>query len=72
MSGCAPNAVFSDAFLRDIPKADVHVHLDGSMRLETLIELARETDGLNLPSYDPAELRDAGAGEIFAPPRRAS
>jgi adenosine deaminase len=25
-----------------LPKSDLHVHLDGSLRLETLIELARE------------------------------
>ena len=31
-----------EAFLHDIPKTDLHVHLDGSMRIETLIELARE------------------------------
>jgi adenosine deaminase len=30
------------AFIRAIPKTDLHVHLDGSLRLPTLIELARE------------------------------
>lgn len=29
------------AFLRALPKTDVHLHLDGSVRLETLIELAQ-------------------------------
>lgn len=48
--------MFSDAFLREIPKTDLHVHLDGSMRLGTLIELARE-HGVELPSYDEDELR---------------
>ena len=28
------------AFLEAIPKTDLHVHLDGSLRLATLIELA--------------------------------
>ncbi len=37
-------------FLRAIPKTDLHVHLDGSLRLETLIELARERK-ITLPSY---------------------
>lgn len=32
------------------------MHLDGSLRLKTLIELAQEI-GLELPSYDEAELR---------------
>ncbi len=30
------------AFIRAIPKTDLHVHLDGSLRLPTLIELAQE------------------------------
>ena len=29
-------------FIRAIPKSDLHLHLDGSLRLKTLIELARE------------------------------
>ncbi len=33
-----------------LPKTDLHVHLDGSLRLSTLIELARE-QGLELPSW---------------------
>jgi len=33
---------YPDAFIRAIPKTDLHVHLDGSLRLRTLIELARE------------------------------
>ena len=28
--------------IRRLPKTDLHVHLDGSLRLATLIELARE------------------------------
>lgn len=31
----------SAEFLRALPKTDVHLHLDGSVRLETLIELAK-------------------------------
>lgn len=30
------------AFIRAIPKSDLHLHLDGSLRLSTLIELSRE------------------------------
>ena len=43
-------------FFRQIPKADLHVHLDGSLRLDTIIDLAR-VHGVELPSTDPAQLR---------------
>lgn len=41
---------YSDEFIRAIPKTDLHVHLDGSLRLDTLIELAKER-GVALPSF---------------------
>jgi adenosine deaminase len=43
-------------FFRQLPKTDLHVHLDGSLRLETIIDLAR-IHRVELPSNDPAELR---------------
>jgi len=46
---------YSDAFIRSLPKTDLHVHLDGSLRLETLIELARERQ-VKLPSETPEGL----------------
>jgi adenosine deaminase len=39
-----------------LPKADLHVHLDGSLRLETIVDLARE-ENVELPSRDAGELR---------------
>jgi len=42
--------------LRRIPKAELHVHLDGSLRPATLIDLARPA-GVSLPSADPEEIR---------------
>ena len=38
--GPAVSVKATDEFLRAIPKTDLHVHLDGSLRLSTLIELA--------------------------------
>jgi len=49
--------VVSAEFIRRIPKTDLHVHLDGSMRLSTLIEMAR-ADGVKLPSYEEGGLRE--------------
>lgn len=44
-------------FLKRIPKADLHVHLDGSLRLSTLIELAQK-EGVELPAYTEEGLRE--------------
>ena len=43
--------------LRRLPKAELHVHLDGSVRPGTLIELARDQN-VELPSTDEAKLAD--------------
>ena len=46
-----------DKFLLRIPKADLHIHLDGSIRIETLIDLAKQQN-VELPSYNAQELKD--------------
>jgi adenosine deaminase len=43
--------------LRALPKADLHVHLDGSIRASTLIELGAEY-GVSLQHADPDALAD--------------
>ena len=42
-------------FLKIIPKADIHVHLDGSIRVSTLIEIAKLRN-IALPSFNEEEL----------------
>jgi len=42
--------------LHALPKIDLHRHLEGSLRLETLAEIALE-HGIDLPSYDIETLR---------------
>jgi adenosine deaminase len=44
------------AQLRALPKVDLHRHLEGSLRLQTLVEIAQE-HGIDLPSYDIEYLR---------------
>lgn len=51
--------------LRALPKSDLHVHLDGSLRLGTLIELARETN-VTLPSQTEEGLRTLVFKERYA------
>jgi adenosine deaminase len=49
----------------ELPKADLHVHLDGSLRLETILALS-EKDGVTLPASDAEGLRAAiGCGRHF-------
>lgn len=43
--------------IKELPKTDLHCHLDGSIRLGTLIELARK-QGVKLPSYTQEGLID--------------
>jgi adenosine deaminase len=45
-------------FFHRLPKVDLHVHLDGSMRLETILELAQK-DGIDLGVSDIESLRAA-------------
>jgi len=46
------------SFIAALPKAELHVHLDGSIRPETLLDLADDA-GVEMPSRDPAALANA-------------
>ncbi len=59
-AGTVPFEVF-----RALPKADLHVHLDGSLRLSTILDLAG-THGIDLPAHDADGLsRAIGCGSHF-------
>jgi adenosine deaminase len=47
----------TEQFIQKIPKTDLHLHLDGSLRLPSLIEMAK-AEGVHLPSYDEAGLNE--------------
>ena len=44
-----PDVEVTDALLHALPKTDLHCHLDGSLRLRTMLELAEE-QGIRLPA----------------------
>lgn len=51
--------------IRRLPKTDLHLHLDGSMRIPTLIEMARAMK-VKLPSETEAGLRETVFREHYA------
>ncbi len=46
----------TEEFLRQLPKTDLHCHLDGSLRISTILELA-EQHKIKLPAEDPDKLK---------------
>jgi adenosine deaminase len=55
-TGVTANPHFPDGFLAEIPKTELHSHLDGGVRIQTLIDLAQEHD-VTLPYYTEKEMR---------------
>lgn len=52
----ASSAGITEEFLRQLPKAELHCHLDGSVRVETILELAQRQK-VSLPANDVQGLR---------------
>lgn len=50
----------STEIFRRLPKTDLHCHLDGSLRVSTIIDLAQK-QGVELPSNNPETLKNAVA-----------
>ncbi|MBF0297089.1 MAG: adenosine deaminase family protein [Oligoflexia bacterium] len=51
------SAFCTDEFIREIPKTDLHLHLDGSLRISSLIDMAKASK-VELPSYTEEGLRE--------------
>src|SRR5690606_28337557 len=51
------NMKFSKEFIKEMPKSDLHLHLDGSMRINSLIEMAKKTK-TELPSNTEEGLKE--------------
>jgi adenosine deaminase len=46
------------ALIRRLPKAELHVHMDGCLRPQTMLDIARE-QGIELPADEPERLAEA-------------
>src|SRR4029453_12360978 len=51
-----PNLKLSDTFIRSLPKVLLHDHLDGGLRPQTAIELAKDQGYTALPTTDAGDL----------------
>jgi len=49
--------ILTKSFIKSIPKTDLHCHLDGSLRLSTLIEIAKEQK-ISLPSFTEEGMKE--------------
>lgn len=50
------NIKITEEFIRSLPKTELHCHLDGSLRLDTILDIA-EKDKITLPTRDRNTLR---------------
>lgn len=60
-----PMAALTRELIRRLPKTDLHLHLDGSLRLPTLIEMARAMN-VKMPSETEAGLRETVFRDHYA------
>ena len=59
----------SGKFIRTLPKVLLHDHLDGGLRPETIVDLAKESGYTKLPTFDASDLarwfrRETGRGSL--------
>ena len=47
----------TEEFIHKLPKAELHCHLDGSLRIATILELA-DNQGVRLPSDNEKDLAE--------------
>src|SRR5437588_7322925 len=59
-----PSIEVTEALLRALPKTDLHCHLDGSMRLKTILELAEQQKVKLLANTEDGLARAIHMGEV--------
>ncbi len=50
-------SMITKEIIQQVPKVELHDHLDGGLRVQTILELAKQQD-VKLPSDDPQKLHD--------------
>ena len=48
----------TDKLLNQLPKVELHCHLDGSLRIDTIIDIAKKNN-IKLPDVDKKNLQKA-------------
>lgn len=56
---------YTEEFIKEMPKTDLHLHLDGSMRLESLIEMAKASQ-VELPSFEASGLKELVFKDVYS------
>lgn len=56
---------YTEEFIKEMPKTDLHLHLDGSMRIESLIDMAKQ-DKVELPSFEINGLKDLVFKDVYS------
>jgi adenosine deaminase len=52
-----PEVKLTREFIKSLPKAELHCHLDGSMRVETILDIAKK-EKVKLPTFDFKQLKN--------------
>ena len=55
---------YTEEFIKAMPKTDLHLHLDGSMRLPSLIEMAKR-QSVDLPSFEIEGLKETVFKDVY-------
>lgn len=56
---------YSEEFIKAMPKSDLHLHLDGSLRIDSLIDMAK-AQKVDLPSFEAEGLKKLVFKEVYS------
>lgn len=56
---------YTEDFVKEMPKTDLHLHLDGSMRITSLIDMA-QISKIDLPSFETSGLKELVFKDVYS------